>query len=182
MPRLQWILPLILLSGLAPGMGLAQTAGGLPFQLFLSEVRPGAMATEERCTLIFPDHRFHHETASIRHGRDLERKVYEGELPEDDWRAFSAILDSKELRDLNVPRPLPAPVMQDVHILNISVAREGKFQNLEFLNDKGRKPYDSQLKPLLQWWKSFNHRPLPESHAAPNRQCSLNNNNLLFAQ
>ncbi|MBZ5596746.1 MAG: hypothetical protein LAN83_00355 [Acidobacteriia bacterium] len=173
---------MVLLLGFAPGMGQGQTANGPPFQLFLSEVQPGAMATEQRCTLVFPDRRFHYETASTKRGREFGRKVYEGELPDADWRALTAILDSEELRKLNVPRALPSPVMQDVHIFNISVAREGKFQNLEFLNDKSRKPYDSELKPLLQWWKSFNHRHMSESHAAPSHQCSLDINSTLFAQ
>ncbi len=182
MPRLQSILYLVLLSALTPTLGQGQTAERLSFQLFLSELRPGTMAIKQHCALVFPDHRFHLETASIKHGRDLDRKVYEGDLSEADWRALGAILDAKELKGLKVAPALTSPVMQDVHIFNISVARDGKFQNLEFLNDKSRKPYDSELKPLLQWWKSLNHRHIPESHAPPNRQCALSNNNSLFAQ
>src|SRR2546421_4568686 len=32
------------------------------------------------------------------------------------------------------------------------------FQNMEFINDSSRKPYDSQLKPLFHFWKSMRSR------------------------
>jgi len=182
MLRFRSILRLTLESWLIAAVALAQHSDGPAFRLVLTEVRPGNMATQLRCTLVLRDHHFHHETASITPNRDSERKVYEGELSDGEWSALNAILDGKSLRDLNVPRAFAPPVMQDVHILNISVGRESKFQNLEFLNDKSRKPYDSELKPLLQWWKSFNHRHMTESHAAPNSQCAPNQNNTLFAQ
>lgn len=178
MPRLQWILYLILLS--APALATAQTTS-LPFRLFLSEVRPGAMATEQRCVLVFPDRRFHREVADGHRGREIARRVYEGEFSEAEWNELTGILERKEFRELRVPRGFDSFVVQDSHVYTISVAREGDFQNMEFLTDKSRKPYDSQLKPLLEWWKSFNHRHMDESHAAPNSQCSPGKN-VLFSQ
>ncbi|SRR5713101_5021101 len=182
MPRLVSILCWILLPGLAMAGGPEQSSNRSAFRLRLSEVRPGGMATDQRCTLIFPDRRFHHETASSRLGRDLERKVYEGELSEADWNALTGILDRKEFHDLAVPRIAPPLVMPDLHIYTISVARDGKFQNMEFLTDKSRKPYDSELKPLLQWWKSFYGRRMLESQAPPDAQCSPDNNSALFTE
>jgi hypothetical protein len=176
------VLSWILFSGLALVAGSDQSAQISAFRLLLSEVRPGGMATDQRCTLVFPDHRFHHEIASRHHGRDVERKVYEGELSEADWDTLAEILDRKEFQDLNVPRTVPPLVMQDVHVYAISVAREGNFQNMEFLTDKSRKPYDSQLKPLLQWWKSFYGRHMSESNAPPDRRCSMDTNDAVFTQ
>jgi len=56
----------------------------------------------------------------------------------------------------------------------ISVAREAKYQNMEFLDNKSRKPYESQLKPLLGWWKAFRGGHMAESSAPPDSRCSLN--------
>lgn len=182
MPRELPILCLILLSGLAALAGSDQPPNKTAFRLLLSEVQPGSMATQQQCTLVFTDRRFHHETASRKRGRDFDRKVYESELSEGDWNALSAILDSKEFRDLNVPRGVPPLVMQDSHIYTISVAREGRFQNMEFLDKKSRKPYESQLKPLFEWWKSMRGRHMSESPAPADGHCSLENNDAIFSQ
>lgn len=83
-------------------------------------------------------------------GKDQDRKIYEGELPENDWNALGGIIDSDDFRKLNVPANLAAPVVQDAHDYSISVAREYRFQNMKFMDNKSRKPYESSLKPLLQ--------------------------------
>lgn len=148
----------------------------------LSEVQAGAMQAQQYCTVVFADHRFHYERASLHHGKDMERKIYEGEFSEADWNALSGILENKEFRDLNVPREVAPLVMQDSHVYTISVARDAHFQNMEFLNNKSRKPYESRLKPLLEWWKSFRGGHLPESKAPPDANCSLDSEHAVFSQ
>lgn len=167
---------------LLAAVGLCQAANRPGFLLFLSEVRVGGMVSDHRCTLIFPDRRFHHEVATLKHGREFSRKVYEGELSEGSWNELAGVLEDKRFKGLAVPRTLSPAVMEDSHVYTISVARDGKFQNMEFLNDKGRKPYDAELKPLLQWWKSFTHQHLTESQAAADSQCSLNAASAVFSQ
>jgi hypothetical protein len=95
---------------------------------------------------------------------------------------LGGIIDSKEFRELNVPQAVPPLVIQDAHTFTISVARETKFQNMEFLNNKSRKPYESQLKPLLQWWKSFRGGRMIESKASPDGRCSLDDSHAIFSQ
>ena len=151
-------------------------------RLMLSEVQAGAMQAQQYCTVVFADRHFHYERASLHHGKDLERRIYEGELSESDWSALAGILDSKELRELNVPRGVAPLVMQDSHVYTISVARDTNFQNMEFLDNKSRKPYESQLKPLLEWWKSFRGGHKAESKAAPDARCSLDSEHTVFSQ
>jgi hypothetical protein len=150
--------------------------------LFLNEVQPGSMSTEQYCTLVFADHHFHTEKATLHHGKDSDRKVYEGELSETDWNGLNGILDSKEFREIKVPPTVAPLVMQDSHPYDISVAREGNFQNMEFLDGKSLKPYEPQIKPLLQWWKSFRGRHLPESKAPASDRCSLDNAHAVVSQ
>lgn len=176
---------LLILWHLGPIPAVAADAGTAtpPFRLLISEVQPGSLAEEQRCTLIFPDHRFHHEVAARKRGRDITRKVYEGMLSTAEWDTVSEALERKDFRDLSVPATVAPLVMQDLHMYTIIVARDGNYQNMEFLNDKSRKAYDFQLRPLLQWWKAFCAFRRQASEASPNSRCLLNENNgMIFAQ
>ena len=151
-------------------------------RLLLSEVQPGSMSADQYCTLVFTDHRFHSEKASRHHGKDTDRKIYEGELSEQQWNALSGILDGKDLRELKVPQSVPPLVMQDTHPYNISIARDGNYQNIEFLDSRSLKPYEPQIKPLLQWWKSLRGQRTPPSGAPANDRCSLDSTHAVFSQ
>src|ERR1035437_607925 len=170
------------------GMVLAATAGSAQppahadIRVLLNEVQPGSMSAPQYCTLVFNDRHFHTEKAEIKHGRDSDRQVYEGQLSDTDWNALVAIIDSKEFRDLKVPRTVPPLVMQDTHPYTISVARDKNFQNMEFLDNKSLKPSESQVNPLLQWWKSFRGHRAPESSSPPNPRCALDKTHAIFAQ
>jgi hypothetical protein len=171
------------------GVGLAaavagqnEIAKGAAVRLQLNEVQPGMMAYEQYCTVVFADRHFHSEKANRSRGKDMDRKVYEGVLSDADWNALGGIIDSNGFRALNVPQGVPPLVIQDAHTVTISVARDAKFQNMEFLDDKSRKPYDSQLKPLLRWWKSFRGERMPESKAAPDARCALDSTHAVFSQ
>jgi hypothetical protein len=162
------------------GIGLTAKAGpnesrsAPPLRLLILEDQPGVMSNQQYCMLVFADRRFHAEKAIRKMGRDQDRKVYEGELPEGDWNALNGIVDSEEFRKLNVPASAVPPVVQDAHAYSISVARDKTFQNMEFLDNKSRKPYESSLKPLLEWWKSVRSRRLVETGAHDIR-CSSGN-------
>jgi hypothetical protein len=168
--------------GLATTACLAQTTTAPALWLLVNEVQPGAMSTEQYCTLVFMDHHFHTEKASLHRGKESERKIYEGNLADADWNALSGILDSKEFRELKVPPSVPPLVMQDTHPYNISVARDGIFQNMEFIDGKSLKPYEPEIKPLLQWWKSFRGRRTAESNAPADSRCALDNSHAIVSQ
>ena len=180
MTRPVTILYIVLGIGLASHAGSSEPAKST-LRLMLSEVQPGTMATEQYCMLVFADRHFHAEKANRKMGKDRERKVYEGELSEADWSALGGILDSKEFREVKVPPTMAPLVIQDSHPYTISVAREKGFQNMEFLNKKSLEPYESQLKPLLQWWKSLRNANMPASKAPPDNRCSLDSTNAIFS-
>jgi hypothetical protein len=169
------------------GIGLAATAdsqpanGAPPLRLMLSEVVAGSMASEQYCTLVFEGHRFHSEKATRKTGKDRDRKVYEGDMSEAEWNTLGAILEDKQFREINVPQGVTPLVIEDAHTYTISVARDSKFQNMEFLNNKSRKPYEAQLKPLLGWWKTFRGRRMAESTISPDSRCSLDSSHAVFS-
>jgi hypothetical protein len=159
-----------------------QAPGDSKLRLLLSEVGPRAMSADQYCTLVFADHRFHSEKANRHHGRDTDRKIYEGKLSDAEWNALDQILENKDFRDLTIPPSVPPLVMQDTHPYNISVARDSSYQNMEFLNTKSMKPYEPQIRPLLQWWKELRAQRPPESKAAANPSCSLDSTHGIFSQ
>jgi len=173
----------VLAIGLAAALwGQNETPKSPEVRLELNEVQAGVMSSEQYCTVVFADRRYHSEKANLYKGKDSDRKVYEGTLSEADWNALAGIIDNDGFRALNVPRTVPPLVMQDAHTITISVARDAKFQNMEFLNDRSRKPYDSQLKPLLRWWKSFRGERTAQSNAAPDARCALDSTHAVVSQ
>ena len=160
----------------------SQSPAQAPLKMFINEVQPGVMSSPQYCTLVFADRRFHSEKADTKRGTDKDRQVYEGQLSDADWNTLVAIVDSQGFRDMKVPQTVPPLVMQDTHPYTISVARDNKFQNMEFLTNKSLKPYEAQVKPLLQWWKSFRgqHTLPPGGKADP--RCALDSTHSIFAQ
>jgi hypothetical protein len=167
---------------LTAGAAVAQKSSPSPLRLFINEVQPGTLSALQYCTLVFDDHHFHSEKADIKHGQSSDRKVYEGQLADADWNSLIAIIDGSPFRDMKVPQSVPPPVMQDTHPYTISVARGNDFQNMEFLTSSSMKPYEAEVKPLLQWWKSFRGRRTPESKASPDSRCTLDSNHAVFSQ
>jgi hypothetical protein len=172
----------LVVLGLAAIAGSGQAPAKAPLKIFINEVQPGVMSAPQYCTLVFEDHRFHSEKADIKQGRDTDRKVYEGQLSDSDWNALLAVIDSQSFRDLKVPQTVPPLVMQDTHPYTISVARDKNFQNMEFLDNKSLKPYEAQVKPLLQWWKALRGQRTPASNASPDTRCALDSTHAIFSQ
>jgi len=172
----------LLALGLTATAGSGQAPTNAPLKIFLNEVQPGVMSAPQYCTLVFADRRFHSEKADIKQGSDTGRKIYEGQLSDSDWNALIAVVDSPGLRDLKVPQTVPPLVMQDTHPYTISIARDKDFQNMEFLDNKSLKPYQSQVKPLLQWWKSFRGQRIPESSTPADPRCALDKTHAIFNQ
>jgi hypothetical protein len=170
------------------GIQLAATAGsdqpargGPPVRLLLSEVQAGTMASEQYCTLVFADGRFHFEKAIRKTGKDRDRKVYEGQLSDGDWNKLGGILEDRALRELRVPQEMPPMIVEDAHTFTISVARDTKYQNMEFLDNKSRKPYEAQLKPLMEWWKTFRKSHMAQPSGDPDPKCSLDSSRGVFS-
>lgn len=161
--------------------GPADSDNGRKLQVFLSEVQPGVMATEQNCMLVFADHSFHAERTNRRNGKIQEQTVYEGNLAEGDWNNLVGILDNEQFRTIHVQRTAAPLVVEDAHAYTIAVARGKETQNMEFLDNESRKPYDAQLKPLFHWWKSMRGRHMTKSDGPPDTRCGLDDSHGVFA-
>src|SRR5579859_7839578 len=119
MSRLPAYFCALLMLALSEFVGSPEAATNRDIFLFMSEIQAGSLQSQQYCALVFEDHRFHYEKASRRHGRDLDHKIYEGELSEADWNTLSAVLNANEFRDLKVSGAVPPLVMQEAHIFTI---------------------------------------------------------------
>jgi len=173
---------LIIQWTLAAALNFAQEPAHASLKLVINEVSPGVMSSDQYCTLVFADHTFHSEKANIKNSKGSERKIYEGSLSDSQWNGLTAIIDSPQFRDLKIPQTVPPLIMQDTHPYTISVARDKDFQNMEFLDSKSLKPYESQIKPLLQWWKALRGQHMSDSKAAANPRCALDNTHPIYSQ
>ena len=160
--------------------GQTQPKTDRSLRLMMTESQPGTMSTEQFCILVFTDRTFHAEKANRKMGKDRDRRVYGGRVAEVDWNALEPILDAKEFRDIKVSRSAPPLMIENSHPYTISVAREKGFQNMEFLNTDGIKPHERQVKPLLQWWKSFRAH-MSESKELPDVRCLPDSNKGIFS-
>ena len=181
MTRLLTILSLIFGIGLTPALAADDPAKGSPLRLMLTESAPGSMSTEQYCLLVFSDRSFHAERANRKQGKDRDRKVFEGQVSEADWNALAAIVDTKEFREMKVSHAAPPPVIENSHPYTISVIREKGYQNVEFLTSDSMKPYEHQVKPLLQWWKSLRGSRMSESKGSPDARCSPDSDKSIFS-
>jgi len=86
----------------------------------------------------------------------------------------------KQFRELRVAPSMPGLVVENSHPYTISVARQKGFQNMEFLTKESLKPYDSELKPLLRWWKSARDMHVPETNTDVDSRCSLTDAEAIF--
>jgi hypothetical protein len=164
----------LLAMSLAAGAGANEAKSVPALRLLLFEDQPGAMSNQQYCMLVFADRHFHAEKAVRKLGRDQERQINEGVLPEIDWNALDGILDNEDFRKIHVHPNTSPLVVEDAHAYIVSVARDKTFQNMEFLDNKSRKPYESQVKPLLQWWKSVRSRRMVATGAQDSR-CAADN-------
>jgi len=180
MTSLTIILSVLLGISVIGNAGPDQATKGDALRFLMSEVQPSMAGSEQYCMLLFDDHHYHVEKAHRTRGKDRERKVYEGRLPDVDWDTLTAIIDSKQFRELRVPPSEPTLVVHDSHPYSISVARQHGFQNMDFLTKESLKPYGSEMKPLLRWWKSARDVRTLESGAPVDSRCSLTDADAIF--
>ena len=159
----------LLVGLLAHLLSAADTPKAAPL-LRLDDYRPGYMAAEEHCLLVLSDGRYHAERIVKKRNEPSEGAVSEGTLTAEDFERLRKILDTKDFAALATPSQKKLLVVEDLHMLDISVARGSAWQSVVYQNDAARKHDNVTLRPLLTWWKEL-ERASRFSASATNR-CS----------
>ena len=163
---------LLLIGMMLNLLSAADTPQALPL-MRLDDYQAGALAAQERCLLVFSDGRYHAERIVKRRDEPRQGAASEGTLSPEDLQRLHQILDNKEFAALTTPNQKKLLVVEDLHLLDISVARSGGWQSVVYQSDSARKHDNNALRPLLGWWKDF-ERSARFSLAATNR-CSYQN-------
>lgn len=145
----------------------------MPTLVRLAELTPGSMATEETCTIVYLDSNYHSERISHRTGVRATADVFEGVLSVADFNRLMRILESKGFRELKSPaRQSHSLVVEDFHLLQITVPRADGIQDLNYPTRASRKHDDKALKPVLEWWKDLRANLPPSLKNGVSHRCN----------
>jgi hypothetical protein len=83
--------------------------------------------------------------------------IYIDALPDDSFKRLQAILDEADFQKINTP-PSRGGVIPNMDTLIVSIPREHSLQNMYFMTANERRPYEKDLKPLMNWMKEVEKR------------------------
>ena len=150
----------------------AQPKSNMPTLVRLEEVNPGGMLTEETCTIVYIDSTYHSERTVRRSGERPTSNVFEGALSTAEMNKLIRIVKSDAFLELKPPLTQSRrSVMEDFHLVRVTVPRASGIQDLQYPTADSRKGTEKTLGPLLGWWKGLRkHLPPALEHGASN-QC-----------
>jgi hypothetical protein len=128
----------------------------------LAEARSGVMGTNEMCALIYLDGHYHAERTYRKLDEPTEKEVFEGTIGAQEWQELNRLLEAPELKSLKSPVEPRRIMVENMHLVQVSIARQDGIQELRYETDASRKHAEATLKPLLEWWKALrSHYPAP---------------------
>ncbi|MFZ0284730.1 MAG: hypothetical protein WAL32_05825 [Terriglobales bacterium] len=105
------------------------------------------------CILVQPDGHYRRErTFQGMSGGTPYVDIYVDTLPDDTYKRLQAILDNADFQKISTP-PSRGGVIQNMDTLIVSIPREHSMQNMYFMTANERRPYEKDLKPLMNWMK-----------------------------
>jgi hypothetical protein len=110
------------------------------------------------CILVQPDGHYRRErTFQGMSGGTPYVDIYMDALPDDTFKRLQAILDDTDFQKIHTP-PSRGGVIPNMDTLIVSIPREHSLQNMYFMTVNERKPYEKDLKPLMNWMKEVEKR------------------------
>jgi hypothetical protein len=110
------------------------------------------------CLLVQPDGHYRRErTFQGMSGGTPYVDIYMDTLPDDSFKRLQAILDDADFQKINTP-PSRGGVIPNMDTFIVSVPREHGLQHMYFMTVNERRPYEKDLKPLMNWMKEVEKR------------------------
>jgi hypothetical protein len=110
------------------------------------------------CILVQPDGHYRRErTFQGMNAGTPYVDIYLDTLPDDSFKRLQAILDDPDFQKIDTP-PSRGGVIQNMDTLIVSIPREHSLQNMYFMTANERRPYERDLKPLMNWMKEVEKR------------------------
>jgi len=119
---------------------------------------------EDVCILVLKDGRYHLERAAM--GRV---RVFDGTLGSPALTELEPLLAVNRLVDLKQSQIESTPVGEDIDQAMITISRPNGPQTLTFSSGKSRKPFKSEIDPILKWLESNKQQQNPIPNAVSTR-------------
>jgi hypothetical protein len=124
---------------------------------------------DQVCVLLRRDGQFHFEVEKGDH-----TKVFEGSLSKEKLDAVETLIDDPVLRQLT-EKQIAAPkgeIMLDE--LHVDIFRGDRWQDLFFVDDSSRRPFEHSIAPLVRWLHELPKEPRREiSEEEGKNDCQL---------
>ena len=101
---------------------------------------------EDVCMLVMTDGRYAQERVAAGHLR-----VFGGSLPSSAVTELEPLLNAGQLVDLSQNQIQSAAAGEEMDQVMLTISRPSGWQTLTFPNPKSRKPFKSELDPILKW-------------------------------
>lgn len=101
---------------------------------------------EDVCMLVLTDGRYHLERVAAAHPR-----VFEGKLASPALAELEPLLAARQLVDLKQSQIESAATGEDIDQVMLTIPRPTGWQTLTFPNPRSRKPFRSEIEPILKW-------------------------------
>jgi hypothetical protein len=154
-------LPLVVLFSLIASLpSWSQTASTSPYLMRVEH----QTRDENVCMLVLKDGRYHLERTAAGHVR-----VFEGALEQPTFAELDPLLDAPKLAELKQSDIPASPSGDEVDQMMLTVPRAAGWQSLTFPSSKSRKPFKSEIDPILRWLDKNKQQQNPIANAMPTR-------------
>ncbi len=149
-------------------MGQGTTSGTVatyPYLLHLETMN----FDDQVCVLLLRDGQFHLEVE-----KGSRTKVFEGGLSESKMQEVQTLINEPVLRQLSEKQIVPPTGAIMLDELHVDVFRGDKWQDLFFVDDSSRRPFEHSIVPLVRWLRALPKEPHREiSEEEGKNDCQL---------
>ena len=163
---LAFLLVVFLSSTLLVGQNpMTPAAANYPYLLHLETMN----FDDQACVLLRRDGQFH-----LEHERGSRTKIFEGVLSQPKMQEVQTLINDPMLRQLTekqIVAPTGAIMLDELHV---DIFRGDRWQDLFFVDDSSRRPFEHSIAPLVRWLQALRKEPHREiSEEEGKNDCQL---------
>jgi hypothetical protein len=137
-------------------MGQNPVAAGYPYLLHLETMN----FDDQVCVLLLRDGQFHFE---VEKGNRI--RVFEGSLSDAKMQEVQTLINEPVLRQLTEKQIVPPKGTIMLDELHVDIFRGDRWQDLFFVDDSSRRPFEHSIAPLVRWLQALPKEPHKEINA-----------------
>lgn len=123
---------------------------------------------DQVCVLLNRDGQFHLEIEKGNRSR-----VFEGTLPDAKMQEVQTLINDPVLRQLTEKQIVPPKGTIMLDELHVDIFRGDHWQDLFFVDDSSRRPFEHSIAPLVRWLQALPKEPHKEISDMGKNDCQL---------